>query len=247
MKSKFLVDQTGLGVGEDAFNWIKGNPDKIAEVVWENRGKVFQTISNGQRFVSKNILRDSRPIRYLKDGEIHLPNHNFTGPGTRVDLPEVRHFKPYNNIDGCSKIHDLEFDEIFRMPPGPEREQLIRNADEKVIECYNQFPNESGYNLARMGINSKMGLEDLSPTVFDMIMGEDYRGAQHGIEIIEESKSRSRKRPGKRSGNKPKKQTGGFIDPVTGSLILASIPASVMLYGEYRGVKYIYDKLKDSK
>ena len=139
----YIGIQKGNGIGSDAFNFVKENKNEILQKAYENRAKIFQYTSNAQRFVSKNIKGDNRPIRYLKENEIHLPNHNFTGPGTRIDLPEVRNFKPYNNIDACSKVHDIEFNEIFKMPLGKERSEKIREADRKVLACYDKYPNES--------------------------------------------------------------------------------------------------------
>ena len=75
----FLSTQTGSGIGEDALNYLIENKEEIAKKAYENRSKIFQYTSNAQRFVSKNIKRNPRPIRYLKEGEIHAMNHNFTG------------------------------------------------------------------------------------------------------------------------------------------------------------------------
>lgn len=233
----FLSTQTGSGIGEDALNYVKENKEDILKKAYENRAKIFQTVSNAQRFVSKNIKGNKRPIRYLKKNEIHLMNHNFTGPQTRIDLPEVRNFQPYNNIDACSKVHDIEFNEIFKMPLGRERSEKIREADRKVLECYDKYPNESGYRLAKLGINSKIRLEDLSPTIFDQIMGQDYRGVQKEISEqpeIKKEEAQDRKRK--------IRQRGGLIDPVTGSLILGAIPVAGALYGEYRLGRHLYDK-----
>jgi hypothetical protein len=239
MNSK--LNQRGQGIGEDAYNFFQQNSGKIADLLIQNRAKVFQGTANAQRYVSKNILNNPRPIRYLKEGEIHVPNHNFTGPGTRVDLPDVRNHAPYNNIDACSKVHDIEFNEIFKMPAGPERQQMIRNADLKVIDCYKKYPNEPGYALAKNGINSKMALEDLSPTVFNAIMGESYRGAQHGLKV---RTPRPPKNPKPSKQAKPR-QTGGLVDPVTGGLIVAAVPVGIAMYGEYRLGKLMYDKLRN--
>ena len=227
----FLSTQTGSGIGEDALQYLIDNKEEIAKKAYENRGKIFQYTSNAQRFVSKNIKRNPRPIRYLKQGEIHAMNHNFTGPGTRIDLEEVRNFQPYNGIDACSKVHDIEFSEIFKMPLGQERSEKIRQADRKVLECYDKHPNDSGYILAKLGINSKIGLEDLAPSIFDKIIGEDYRGVKKEIEE-EERGDRKRKI----------RQRGGFIDPVTSALILSAVPVAGALYGEYRLGKHLYDK-----
>ena len=226
-----LQPQHGRGIGADALQWVKENPDKVAQKAYENRAKIFQYTSNAQRFVSKNIKRNPRPIRYLKEGEIHLMNHSFTGPGTRIDLPEVRNFKPYNGIDACSKTHDIEFNEIFKMPLGKERSEKIRQADLKVLECYDKHPNDSGYTLAKAGINSKIKLEDLSPSLFDQIMGQDYRGI--ASEIKEDKANRKEKL----------RQKGG-LDPITGYLMLAGPLTAGALYLEAKAGKKLYDLYK---
>ena len=116
------------------------------------------------------------------------------------------------------------------MPLGKERSEKIRQADRKVLECYDKHPNDSGYTLAKAGINSKIKLEDLAPAIFDKIMGQDYRGVEPELkENIEDKRTKIRQR-------------GGFIDPVTGGLILGAIPVAGALYGEYRLGKHLYDK-----
>lgn len=101
--------------------------------------------------------------RRLYEGELHIPLHNFTGPGTRIDLPEVRNFPPYNDIDACSKEHDLEYVRIKALKgiTDTEKAKLIKDADRKAIECYDKHKNEYGYSLAKAGISGKMGVENL--------------------------------------------------------------------------------------
>jgi|SRR5580693_381860 hypothetical protein len=106
--------------------------------------------------------------RQLKDGEYHLGCHNFTGPGTRIDLPEVANYPPYNDIDNCSKQHDLDYLEASEKD-AETRARMIRDADRRVIECYQRYPNESGYKAALLGINSKMKLEDVIPILMKSI------------------------------------------------------------------------------
>ena len=199
---------------QKVYEYVLNNPEDVAQLLYENRGLAFQTVSNAQRFVSK--ARGVEPVRYLKRGEIHLPNHNFTGPGTRIDLKEVRNFPPYNNIDACSRTHDLQYQEAFKMPIGKERAKKIRDADVEAVSCYSQHPNEAGYNLAKAGINAKMGLEEVSPAAFNQIMGEDYSG------VVQE----------------------GGADPVTLGLIAAGLPVAATIYGEYRLGRMMYDKYR---
>lgn len=125
--------------------------------------KAYRTTSNAQRRVAKKI--DKRPIRMLETGEMHVNNpisgyHNFTGPGTRTDLPHVRDHPPYNDIDGCSRVHDLAYGDIFKMPPGSAKKQAIRQADIDAINCYNKYKNQKGYKMAFNGIDKKMKLEN---------------------------------------------------------------------------------------
>lgn len=157
-------------------------------------------------------------------------------PGTKISLPEVRNHAPYNNIDACSKVHDIEFNEIFKMPLGRERSEKIREADRKVLECYDKHPNDSGYRLAKTGINSKIQLEDLSPALFDRIMGEDYRGVEP--ELKKENKADRKERL---------RQKGG-LDPITGYLMVAGPLTAGALYLESVAAKKLYNlyKQKDS-
>ena len=97
----------------------------------------------------------SRP---LVEGEYHYGCHNYTGPGTRMDLyPD---YKPFNNIDNCSRMHDLAYYNIGKdLNSGKisktDAAKLVHQADIDAINCYNQFPNEDGYQAAVTGISSK--------------------------------------------------------------------------------------------
>lgn len=126
--------------------------------------KAFKTTANALRKKAPNV-------RKLKLGEFHYGNHNFTGPGTRIDLPEVQQFPPYNQIDACSRTHDMEFSRAFRIKNKAKREAAIRRADKKVIACYEQHPHADGYEAASLGINSKMAVEDVSPALAAFLLG----------------------------------------------------------------------------
>lgn len=120
--------------------------------------KLFQTAANLYR---KTFCQGkSRP---LLPGEFHYACHNYTGPGTRIDLPEVRSYPPYNDIDACSRQHDIDYYENQGNPVA------IRKADEDVIKCYAKYPNENGYNVGMLGINGKMVLENLFPDLIKSI------------------------------------------------------------------------------
>jgi hypothetical protein len=146
--------------------------NKQAKTRTRGSGSLYQTTAN---FYRKNFCNGKS--RSLKDGEYHLGCHNFTGPGTRIDLEEVRNYTPYNNIDGCSKQHDIDYLNANGNP------SLIRKADEEVIKCYNKYPNESGYNAAKLGINTKMKLENAMPLLMKSIV-PSYFGKGYG-EIVD--------------------------------------------------------------
>lgn len=133
------------------------------------------------------------------------------------------------------------------MPLGKERSEKIRQADRKVLECYDKYPNDSGYRLAKLGINSKIQLEDLSPALFDQIMGEDYRGVEP--ELKEEDK-KDKPKKACRGRNRRKclaQQRGGMlVNPITGYLLATSPVAAGILYGEYKLAKSLYNKYKNS-
>ena len=82
---------------------------------------IYQDVTN---FYRRNFCNGkSRP---LLDGEFHPLCANFEGPGTKISLPEVRNFPPYNGVDSVAKQHDLDYFEAFKLPVGdPERERLI--------------------------------------------------------------------------------------------------------------------------
>lgn len=132
-------------------------------------------------YVDPKHLRSRR----LYDGEYHVPLHNFTGPGTRMDLKEVREHKPYNGIDACSKQHDLDYEEIKKgtyrgrqTSTKEEKSKAIMDADREAIECYNKHQNEYGYTAAKAGISGKLKLE----TLLSMLKGKPttlYGGLIH--------------------------------------------------------------------
>lgn len=117
--------------------------------------KTFQKIANLYR---KFAGSRSRP---LERGEFHYGFHNYTGPGTRMDLEKVRNFPPYNNIDACSRTHDLDYGLAFAEPDMEKRALMVREADKKAIKCYLQYPDDDGFKEALAGISGKLTAEKL--------------------------------------------------------------------------------------
>lgn len=100
--------------------------------------------------------------RPLYDGELHPGCQNFTGPGTRLSLPDVYNYPPYDAIDACSRQHDIDYGLAKAEPDAQKRALLIRAADERAIACYNQHPElQPIQTLAKLGISGKLNLEKL--------------------------------------------------------------------------------------
>lgn len=122
--------------------------------------------------VSANVYRKLRcgnKSRQLYDGEYHPLCSNYCGPGTRVDLPEVRNFPPYNEVDNVCRNHDLDYNEADKLQ-GEERYKKFREADEKMLRDLEQFKNiEPYYSIAKKAISLKVKGEDWIPFLSKLI------------------------------------------------------------------------------
>ena len=231
----YIGIQHGRGIGSDALQWVKENPDKVAKKAWENRAKIFQYTSNAHRFVEKNIKRNPNPIRYLDSGEIHIPLMSYCGPNT--NLNKYRNFPPYNAVDNACRTHDLDFEKAFKLPLGSkERQEAIREADEKAVKELDKYKGMYGQRLARGGLALKQRLEDIDPSIIRTLMGEDYVGVKKEIEKEDEKEDRQNRKDRLR-------QKGG-LDPITGYLMVAGPLTAGALYLEAAAGKKLYDMYK---
>ena len=130
--------------------------------------KIFKNVSNAYR----KRFCDNR-ARPLYDGEIHVNCANWEGPGTRIDLPEVRNYPPYNNVDACARTHDLDYEQAGKNLA--QKESMIRSADIKFNNCIDKFPNEHPYYELGKLILLKTKIEDLLPIFSKTIFGK-YKG-----------------------------------------------------------------------
>ncbi len=98
--------------------------------------------------------------RQLEFGEIHPLCANYEGPGTRIDLhPKT---PPFNNIDNCSRIHDLKYEDIKKEKDLIKKALMIQKADQEAIDCFNQYPNEEPYyTLGKLGLTGKLTLDKI--------------------------------------------------------------------------------------
>lgn len=134
-------------------------------------GGSYRTLAN---FYRKNFCNNK--ARPLEEGEYHPFCANFTGPGTRVDLPEVLNYEPYNNVDACAKEHDILYDRAFKETDSEKSKKLIREADNIFLECIEKYRNEEPYyTLAKTGISGKVLLEDYLPSLSSLIF-KKYTG-----------------------------------------------------------------------
>lgn len=90
-------------------------------------------------------------------------------PGTHIDDPNIRNYPPYNAIDNICRTHDIEYNEAKN---SKDKAQLIRQADIKMLKALEGHKSESGYNIAKAAIKSKITAEDLFPSVASKLFPE---------------------------------------------------------------------------
>jgi len=95
-----------------------------------------------------------------------------------VDLNEVKNYTPYNNTDSCCKTHDLEYEKIFKIENKEKREKKIRESDEKLLKCVESYKNSEKlyYYPMKLGIETKIALENKNPNIIKNLFGEKYVG-----------------------------------------------------------------------
>jgi hypothetical protein len=158
--------------------------------------------------------------RHLEYGELHVPLHNFTGPGT--NLSRYKHIDPYNDIDACSKEHDIEYNNIKNSDlSAAEKAQLIQLADEKAIECYDRNPHQWGYIPARLGMTAKNKAEKF----YSYLMGRPsvFYGTSKFLNVDLYNKAKAE---ADRVYSKPSAYKSGFI-----------VKKYKELGGEFSGIK----------
>ena len=153
-------------------------PKKLLIKRKENKTKggdlkdIFMKLANAYR---KRFCKGK--ARPLFKGEIHPLCSNFSGPGTRIELPEVRNYEPYGPIDACSKQHDIDYENALKPKNAGNREKMLREADKIVLNCYDKHKeDEPYYSLAKAGIGSKVLAEDMLPELIGRYITGSYYG-----------------------------------------------------------------------
>jgi len=142
---------------------------------------LFQTAANIYRKVSCG-----KKARKLLDGENHPACYNYCGPGTRIDLPEVRNFPPYDNVDAICRVHDLDYEKAFNEKDQNTKMKQIREADDRMIASMKKIGKEA--NISSLGIKLKKGIEnlgDFGKKIIKTVVGKDYVGKGTAIDRIE--------------------------------------------------------------
>ena len=109
--------------------------------VWGTTKTQFVKATQGGDLVSSlNSVTSGIKLPWAKfSGEMHLPGHSFTGPGTRLDLrlnPDGTPkdwSKPVDRVDSAAYIHDLAYNQYS--------DTASRNvADRAMINALNNIP-----------------------------------------------------------------------------------------------------------
>jgi hypothetical protein len=90
--------------------------------------------------VEAKLLGGGDLIDYLgeKFGEIHLPGHNFTGPGTKLAERLERGDKPVNQVDALAKEHDIAYRDS---KDKPNKKEMRRKADKEMLKKLDELEN----------------------------------------------------------------------------------------------------------
>ena len=125
------MDDDIIGGSSNSKNISKTEKLKIkaletaVKVLVKNPDDKKNTLSNQAFKHSSNLVRKASPkSRALLLGELHMPLHNFSGPGTRLD--KFSKTEPFNGIDACSKKHDLDYQRIGRIKSVKQRNKERR-------------------------------------------------------------------------------------------------------------------------
>ena len=133
---------------------------------------VFQRVANRSR------AKDPRS-RLLYGDERHIRGHNFSGPGTHIHDRWVRETPPFNEVDACSREHDIVYYQVARKEgmEAAERRRLFREADKRARVCYDRHPRDRGYEVARAMLRGKRAIEQNAPRVVSSRILGDYSAA----------------------------------------------------------------------
>lgn len=146
---------------------------------------LFTNVSNDTRMKAlDDPNQHNKKIRLLKKGEKHVTfkkdgqviASNFMGPGTRIDLPEVMNFPPYNKSDEAAKYHDIDYQFITSQNDlsKDQKSRMIRQSDINLIDRLRSLPSDELKDIGIRGMQAKMTLENKTPYIAKKILGNYY-------------------------------------------------------------------------
>lgn len=92
--------------------------------------------------------------------QIHLPNHNYTGPNTNLLLNIEKGIKPYNKIDEASLIHDIDYHENKDLNKRHDADKILQERSKEILNNSSNFKEKMEGLLVSnvMNVKRKMGL-----------------------------------------------------------------------------------------
>jgi len=121
----------------------------------------------------------------LTNSEYHLPDSNYSGPGTDLKNKVDSNVPCLNQTDCCSRKHDIDYNEAMKISDPRERARHIRFADEVVKDCYGQIKGEPFLSTAaKAGIQIKNTFENTIPSLAKRTEGM-YYGSKDGNGLME--------------------------------------------------------------
>jgi len=91
---------------------------------------------------ASNHYRRRKGLPMLRMGEFHFGNHNFLGPGTKLDAEGLSR-KPFNQVDALAKQHDILpkssatsrqlLMKLKKLPPGLNGYHVLREMLEREV------------------------------------------------------------------------------------------------------------------
>ena len=156
-----------------------------------------------------NALRDRPKARTLQEGEFHLMNSNFCGPGTKIEQAKVRNYAPYNKVDAICRQHDIDYMNALKLPDGDKKKGLLREADKVMIDALKKMGKQEGTletyrQLAMKGIQGKTVIEDITPKMAKKLLGELV-----GKKVKKEPEQKQQEQPKQEEQQPEQKQEGG--------------------------------------
>ena len=91
--------------------------ERLKQIISKNNRNMVQGICTICGSKKSNIVSGKGLVNDLLNSgklpELHLPNHNYTGPGTKLRERLLKGDVPINKLDKASQFHDMSY-EIFK-------------------------------------------------------------------------------------------------------------------------------------